>query len=222
MNLGETWDRTAQWVAGLLIVVYMMWQTYTGDGWVFPFSHADLGFHELGHMLTMFWAPRPVVSFAGSATQVAVPLGLGAYFWFRRKEFFATVVMLAWAASSLNNVSIYIFDATRRVLPLLGDPSGHDWAYLLGPQVLNVLQHTDAIAYTTRAASVLLFAGALAVIGYGLARPRLARREADQLAEHRATLPVREPRAEQVDPLETPPTPPATSDETTPPWMATP
>lgn len=66
--------------------------------------------------------------------------------------------MLASAAESTNDASTYIYDATRRALPLLCGQSGHDWAYLLGPNVFDALQHTDAIAYTTRAGSALLFA----------------------------------------------------------------
>lgn len=195
MDMKRAWNTTLKWVAALAVVAYMMWRTYTGDGWVFPFSYADLGFHELGHMLTMFWAPRPLVAFAGSALQVLVPVGLAAYFWFRRHEILATSLMIAWAGGSLNNVSIYIYDATRRVLPLLGSQDGHDWAYLLGPGVLDSLAHTDAIAYSVRAASVGLFLGAIALVGYGFAQPRIARHKAEQLEERQATLPVRESRS---------------------------
>lgn len=209
MDIKATWNRTLQWALGLLIATHMMWQSYTGDGWVFPFSHADLGFHELGHMLTMFWAPQPLVAFAGSATQVLVPLGLGAYFWFQRKEIFASSIMLAWAGSSLNNVSIYIYDATRRELPLLGDQSGHDWAYLLSDRALGVLEYTDAIAYGTRAISVLLFVAAFGVIAYGFAKPRLEERKALHLEEYRATLPVREPRTARRELPGEPPYPPS-------------
>ena len=59
--------------------------------------------------------------------------------------------MLAWAAESLNNVSVYIYDATRMVLPLLGDDgsgAGHDWHNILAR--LGLLEHTDGIAYTVR------------------------------------------------------------------------
>ena len=77
----------------------------------------------------------------------------------------AVVVTLAWAAESLNNVSVYIFDATRMQLPLvLDDGSGaaHDWRNILGS--LGALQHTDAIAYTVRGISVAMF-----VAAFGLA-----------------------------------------------------
>lgn len=205
MDTPSRWKSTWRWAAAALVVAYVVYGTYTGDGWVFPFSHADLGFHELGHMLTMFWAPQPFVAFAGSFLQVAVPAGLGAYFGFARRDRVSAAIMLAWAGCSANNVSIYIYDATRRVLPLLGGQDGHDWAYLLGPGVWDALGATDAIATTVRVASVLLMVAAFAVLAWGFSAPMRAARAEAVLEAHKATLPVREPRnpvlrPESVDP----------------------
>jgi hypothetical protein len=108
-----------------------------------------------------FWVPELLVQGAGSFLQVAVPLAFGAYFWFRHDRL-AVVLMLAWAAESLNNVSVYIYDATRMELPLLGDDgsgAGHDWRNILSR--LGLLEHTDGIAYAVRGISVALFAVAL-------------------------------------------------------------
>lgn len=175
-------------------MAYVAVGAYTGDGWVFPFSYADLGFHELGHMLTMFWAPRPVVAFAGSFLQIAVPLGLGVYFALARKDRASAALMLAWCGASANNVSIYIHDATRRVLPLLGGQDGHDWAYLLGPGAWNALDATDGIAIGVRVLSALLIAAAFGLLAWGYTEPRRAARAAEALDEYRAALPVHEPR----------------------------
>lgn len=193
MDTPGAWKTTWRWVAGAAAVAYVAVGTYTGDGWVFPFSYADLGFHELGHMLTMFWAPQPIVAFAGSFTQVAVPLGLGLYFWIARRDQVSAALMLAWAGSSAQNVSVYVYDATRRVLPLLGDQSGHDWAYLLGPGVFNALGATDAIAAAVLGISALLVAGAFGVLVWGYMEPRRRDRAATEYEAYRASLPVREP-----------------------------
>jgi hypothetical protein len=194
METPDRWKTTWSWIAGAVAVGYVALGTYTGDGWVFPFSYADLGFHELGHMLTMFWAPQPLTAFAGSFVQVAVPLGLGAYFGLARRDRVSAAIMLAWAGCSANNVSVYVYDATRRILPLLGGQEGHDWAYLLGPAVLDALDATDAIAFGVKTASVLAMVAAFAVLAWGYTeRLRTARAEA-LLEAHRATLPVREPR----------------------------
>ena len=47
---------------------------------------------------------------AGSFLQVAAPLALAGYF-LHRGDRFAVILMVAWAAESLNNVSVYIGDA---------------------------------------------------------------------------------------------------------------
>jgi hypothetical protein len=163
-----TWRLTFQWVVAALVTCLLAWLTYSRGGWVPWLSNVDLGVHELGHMLA-FWAPELLLQVAGSFLQVAVPLGFGAYFWLRHDRF-AVILMLAWAAESLNNVSTYIYDATRMVLPLLGDDgsgAGHDWHNILSR--LSLLGHTDGIAYTVRSLSVLLFVAAfgLTIWGWG-------------------------------------------------------
>ena len=158
-----TWKLSFQWIVAGLITCLFAWLTYSGQGWIPFLSSADLAIHEFGHMVT-FWAPQLLLQAAGSFMQVALPLGLGAYFWLRRDRF-AVILMIAWAAESLNNVSVYIYDATRMVLPLLGDDgsgAGHDWHNILGR--LGLLGHTDGIAYTARGLSCLLFA-----VAFGLA-----------------------------------------------------
>jgi hypothetical protein len=168
-----TWRLTFQWVVGLLATLLLALLTYSRDGWVPLLSYFDLGIHELGHMLT-FWAPELLLQLAGSILQVAVPLGFAAYF-FRRNDRLAVVITLAWAAESLNNVSVYIYDATRMVLPLLGDDgsgAAHDWHNILGS--LGLLEYTDAIAYTARGLSGQFFAAAivLSIVWWAEARRR--------------------------------------------------
>ncbi len=114
---------------------------------------------------------------AGSFLQVAAPLGLGGYFLWRRDRF-AVILMIAWAAESLNNVSVYMYDATRMVLPLFGDDgsgAGHDWHNIFSETGL--LGHTDLIAYLTRGLSAALFAAAVGLAVWGLVRAR--RRKSD-------------------------------------------
>jgi hypothetical protein len=167
-----TWKLTFQWVVAILVTGLLAALTYTRGGWIPWLSNVDLGIHELGHMLTQ-WAPELLCQLAGSFLQVAVPLGLGAYFWWRHDRL-AVVLMAAWAAESLNNVSVYIYDATRMALPLLGDVdgsgAGHDWRNILSR--LGALEHTDAIAYTVRGFSGLLFAVALGLTAWWWAKAR--------------------------------------------------
>jgi hypothetical protein len=154
------WRLTFQWVVAIAVTCLLAALTFSRGGWVPLLSRADLGIHEFGH-LVVWWAPELMVQFAGSVMQVALPLALGGYFLWRRDRM-AVVLMLAWAAESLNNVSVYIYDATRMELPLVGDDgsgAGHDWHNILSR--LGALRHTDAIAYTVRGLSVALFAVAV-------------------------------------------------------------
>lgn len=156
-----SWRLTFQWVVAIAVTCLLAVLTYSRGGWIPLLSRADLGIHEFGHLL-VWWAPDLVVQVAGSVMQVLLPLLLGAYFLWRRDRM-AVVLTVAWAAESLNNVSVYIYDATRMELPLVGDDgsgSGHDWHNILSE--LGALRHTDAIAYTVRGLSAALFA--LAVV----------------------------------------------------------
>lgn len=121
----------------------------------------DLGMHELGHMLAGFM-PTMVMFLAGSAAQIAVPLGLGVYFWYRRDRASAAF-LAAWTGASAWDVSVYIADAPYQYLPLIGGQ--HDWAYLLGSRGWNAMGAAGTIA------GVVKFGGILAIltgIGIGL------------------------------------------------------
>ncbi len=161
------WSSTGQWVVAALIAAALAFFTYAHEGWVPILSYFDLGVHEFGHLLTM-WAPDLIVWPAGSFLQVAAPLGLAAYF-LHRGDRFAVVLMVAWAAESLNNVSVYIGDAQVMMLALFGDDgsgAGHDWHNILGR--LDLLESTDAIARLAHVGSMLLFvaAGGLAALWF--------------------------------------------------------
>ena len=165
------WRTTIQWILAAIIAVALAWLTYSGGGWIPLLSGADLGIHEFGHLLTM-WAPAMLCSMAGSFLQVAAPFGLAAYFWWRR-DWFAVILLIAWAAESLNNVSVYLGDAQRMVLPLFGDDgsgAGHDWHNIL--RDLGWLGATDQLANVVRTASVCLFVVALGLAALGLVRAR--------------------------------------------------
>jgi hypothetical protein len=164
-----TWESTFQWVVAIAATVLLATLTFSRGGWVPLLSRADLGIHEFGHLL-LWWAPELLVQFAGSAIQVLLPLLLGGYFLWRRDRM-AVVLMMAWAAESLNNVSVYIYDATRMELPLVGDDgsgAGHDWHNILSR--LGALSHTDAVAYTVRGVSVALFVAAAGLAVWWWAR----------------------------------------------------
>jgi len=120
----------------------------------------------------VWWAPELMVQLAGSFRQVAVPLLLGIHFLWRRDRM-AVVLVVAWAAESLNNVSVYIHEATRMALPLVGDDgsgAGHDWRNILTR--LRLLEYADVIVYTVRGLSAAMFAAALGLAVWWWIRAR--------------------------------------------------
>ena len=155
------------------VTVLLAWLTYSRSGWIPILSAFDLGVHEFGHLLTG-WAPALLCSFAGSFLQVAAPLALGGYFWWRRDSL-AAILMIAWSAENLHNVSVYIADAQVMILPLFGDDgsgAGHDWHNIL--LQLNALEATDQLALAVRTGSVILFVVALGLAALGFSRARRA------------------------------------------------
>jgi hypothetical protein len=137
-------------------------------GW-FPFVkgtsvpflwYVDLGFHELGHMLTM-WAPRLIYFAMGSVNQILVPLGLSAYFLWIRRDRIGGGLCLAWAGTSAANVAVYVADAPYQRLPLIGGI--HDWAYILGPQQLNMLGAAHGLGVAVKTFGALCVLGGFAL-----------------------------------------------------------
>ncbi len=90
----------------------------------------DLAFHEAGHVLTM-WAPQTFYILAGSLGQIVMPL-LFVFYFLNRRDWAGFSVTLAWTATNLADVSVYVADAPYQDLPLLNENMIHDWAHLLG------------------------------------------------------------------------------------------
>jgi hypothetical protein len=172
--------RAVQAGAGALLCGVMGWFAFKQGRNVPLLGMVDLGFHELGHMLTM-WAPRLLYFAAGSINQVAVPLGLAAYFlWFRR-DGVGGGLCLAWAGTSAQNVSVYVADAPYQRLPLIGGM--HDWAYILGPEQLDHLSWAAPLATAVKVFGLLLVLAGLAVCGWAAMAP-VASRSNRALPEH--------------------------------------
>ncbi len=100
---------------------------------------ANLIFHEAGHILF-----SPFGDFmqylGGSLMQILIPAICAIYFWLHQQRS-SSAVTLFWAGESLTNVAIYVADARRMELPLIG--GDHDWNYLL--DALNLLNHADSL-----------------------------------------------------------------------------
>jgi hypothetical protein len=165
----------------------------------------DLGFHELGHMLTYIF-PDVVTAVMGSVFQVAVPLGLAVYFGWRRRDYLGAGLCLAWAGASAVDVSVYIADAPYQRLPLIGGE--HDWAYLLSPAAFGNLDGAAGIAGGVKMLGAVLILAGFAFCFRGPFQARVPVKARLQMSQ---VLKVREPRHwADPDPLPAgpPPEPP--------------
>ena len=123
---------------------------------------ANLIFHEAGHVLFLVFGEFLQV-LGGSLTQVAIPAMCVAYFALRRQPA-ASAAALFWTGESLTNVAIYVADARRLALPLLGGDGGiHDWNYLLGRLgLLNQAELLGRLVFTVGGLTILVALGVLA------------------------------------------------------------
>jgi hypothetical protein len=91
----------------------------------------DLIFHEAGHVVFGLLGEF-VGILGGSLMQVLIP-AVAAVGFLRQRQSYSASLVLIWVGQSLFNVSVYIRDARRQALPLLGGEDViHDWGYLLG------------------------------------------------------------------------------------------
>lgn len=132
----------------------------------FPFVHGarvpllgwiDLAIHEFGH-LAAGMLPDVATAVMGNGTQTAVPLGLATVFLWRQRDWLGTVLCVGWAASTLQDASVYIGDAPFQRLALIG--GYHDWAFALGE--LGLMAWAEALARAAWAGGLLLWVCAVA------------------------------------------------------------
>lgn len=181
----SSWRRDVVAIAACLVLA---WFGLRG-GRVPLLTTADLGFHELGHLVCsaldafLPW-PEVLTAAAGSILQIAVPIGLGLYFLTRTSDRLGASVCLAWAATSTADVARYVADAPYEALPLIGGK--HDWATILGPEHLDRLQDAAAWAEALDRMAWVLLLFALAVPTWGLLAYGRPRGEPVHLLRHRS------------------------------------
>ncbi len=166
-----TWKRWWRYLAAVAACALMGWFAFVAGSRVPLLAHFNLGMHELGHMLAMP-LPTMVMFIMGSAVQVAVPLGLAAYFIVHGDRA-AGAFTLGWAGSSAWEVSVYIADAPYERLQLIGGQ--HDWAYLLGGNGWDAMTAAGSIATWVKGIGMLLVVAGIAVAMSGALQQQRAR-----------------------------------------------
>jgi hypothetical protein len=157
MGVGSAHGSPARWLAGLAAVVALWWFALEQGERIPVLTYVNFGINELAHMST-HGASDLFNALAGSIAQVAVPLLLAVYFFFRRGDWVGAGVCLAWAAASASEVALYVADAPTQELDLIaGD---NDWAFILGPDGYGAMDKSGSLADTIRdGAAVAALAG---------------------------------------------------------------
>jgi hypothetical protein len=155
------WRRPAGWQV-IAVAVFGMLVLYlgnTGERWIPVLDSANLAFHEAGHPL--FWLlDNRLGVYGGTLGQLALPLIVAASFW-RRRDAFATALVLVWLFQNFFNIARYMADARAQMLPLVG--GGHDWTEIFARwQVLHLDTRIAGIVGVLGWAGVLLVCCTLA------------------------------------------------------------
>lgn len=161
----ELWcEGRRAWPRALLLayLVYAGVRHGWSDDYRSWFSGITLAFHEMGHLLFVAFGDT-LHLLGGSVLQVAIPLAAALYLWLRQGDFFGLAVGGCWLSFSLWELAIYVYDARRERLPLVGfsDDPQHDWATLLTRW--HLLNYGDHLAWAIRVAAVLFWVGAIAL-----------------------------------------------------------
>lgn len=123
-------------------------------------DNINLLIHEAGHLLLGFFGELPSM-LGGTVLQLAFPVAFVVHFWRRRQRLEAAVCSL-WSAESLMYTAVYMGDANRLELPLIGGHI-HDWRWMF--ERAGVLDSAEEIALAVRAAASML---AVAAVWYAV------------------------------------------------------
>jgi hypothetical protein len=123
------------------------------DGFLFVVDHANLVFHEAGHVIFGILGGT-LGLYGGTLGQLAIPLIVGATFW-KQRDAVSTAIAGVWFFQNFLNIARYMADARAQLLPLVGG-GDHDWT--------NIFSRWGALASDTAIANVVAAAGWLGMM----------------------------------------------------------
>ena len=123
------------------------------EHFIFVIDHANLLFHEAGHLIFGFLGPSAGL-YGGTLGQLTILVICGVAF-FMHKSWVSLSVIMLWFVENLFNIALYVADARSQMLPLVGSGE-HDWA--------NILSRWAALQYDTTISAMLIAIGWLGLI----------------------------------------------------------
>lgn len=124
------------------------------DGFLPILDHANLAFHEAGHLFFRILGDTASL-YGGTLGQLVFPVVTGVVLW-RRREPLGFALAGIWFFENFLNIAVYMADARAQVLPLVGG-GDHDW--------FNILSRWNALASDTSLARKLRAIGWMGMIG---------------------------------------------------------
>ncbi|MCG8433109.1 MAG: hypothetical protein MJA83_03640 [Gammaproteobacteria bacterium] len=124
------------------------------DGFIFLIDHANLMFHEAGHVIFGIFGPVAGL-YGGTIGQLVFPIATGVAFW-RQGATLSFGFSCIWFFENFLNIARYAGDARSRRLPLIGS-GDHDWT--------NIMFRWNALEYDTTFAAILTTVAWLGMLG---------------------------------------------------------
>ncbi len=135
--------------AGLFFVLLLK----SERGFVFIVDHANLLFHEAGHVFIGFFSQR-LETYGGTIGQLVFPVALAVSFW-RKNQPLPVAAAMIWFFENWLNIARYMADARALQLPLVGG-GDHDWN--------TILNRWDLLIYDTRIAAAVTAVGWIGMV----------------------------------------------------------
>ena len=156
--MGNQWKPVSKvgLAAGIVIaVVFWIYAITDDDGFLF-LDYVNLPFHEFGHL---FFGPfgDTLGVWGGTIMQLLIPLGILISFCLK-KETLGAAFSAFWFGENFLNVSVYMADARKMELPLVGS-GDHDWNIILSE--FGMLQFDTSIATAVKAIGWLIMVSSI-------------------------------------------------------------
>ena len=108
--------------------LFFMILVVSEPGFAFLLDHANLLFHEAGHVFVGFFSRRLEI-YGGTIGQLVFPVVLAISFW-RKGQLLSFASAAVWFFENFLNIARYIADARALKLSLVGG-GDHDWNIIL-------------------------------------------------------------------------------------------
>jgi len=127
---------------------------FDDDGFVLLLDHANLAFHEAGHVFFGVLGST-LALYGGTLGQLVFPVVVAVRFW-RQRQAVGVALSGVWLFENFLNIARYMADARAQLLPLVGGGE-HDWYH--------IFSRWGLLDSDTAVASVTFTVGWLGMIG---------------------------------------------------------